>query len=177
MNNGDKEVYSLLQDIFKNIWEQQKYAELKNGLLITLHVAFIIMISRVYLYYSDLINDTNTSQIIFTFLIAIFTLHLFKIIQSFFPKTSNLESVKVDSDNNINIFYFGDICKLNSKSFLNIVNKKLNKNQENESYLKDLANQIVIISAITNYKYNSFKISIIRMYFVLISFFIYFITI
>ena len=178
MNAGTKEVYSLLQDIFKNIWEQQKYAELKNGLLITLHIAFIVMTSRVYLYYSDLINDSNTNQIIFTSLIAIFIFHLFIIVQSFFPNTSNTEKSKENIDNdNINIFYFGDIIKLNSQNFLKIAFKKLSKEHEPSSILEDLSNQIIILSEITTYKYNAFKQSVTRMYFVIILFFIYFICI
>lgn len=29
-----KLIYGVLQDIFKNVWEQQKYSEVKNGMLI-----------------------------------------------------------------------------------------------------------------------------------------------
>ena len=42
-----KLIYGVLQDIFKNIWEQQKYSEVKNGIILTLYIAILTILTRI----------------------------------------------------------------------------------------------------------------------------------
>lgn len=164
-----KLIYSVLQDIFKNIWEQQKYSEVKNGIILTLNIAILTILTRIP------INEDFICKVTFFILIALFIIHIFLILQSFFPKNKNKEDIKWTNDE-INIFYFGDIQKLNNFRYLDIVldKYKIDKKNLNINVLLNLSNQIIKLSEITLYKYTSFKNSIYRMYGLTILFFIYF---
>jgi len=170
-----KEVYSLLQDIFKNVWEQQKYSELKNGVLLTLNIAIFVVIIRAYLQISEKINANLFLKYTFLILMILCILHIVCIIQSFFPKDNNDEKPKWSQDD-INIFFFGDIQKLNKTNYLTVVLKKV-KIQDSEiedNVLLNLSNQIIKVSEVTQFKYDSFKNSVFRMYIMAGLFLIYF---
>jgi len=175
MNEETKNTYSLLQDIFKNVWEQQKYSEIKNGVLLTLNLAMFALISRVYFSATSSITSTPIVKILFFILIVFFVLHILWIIKSFFPKDSNKEDFK-RTDDEINIFFFGDIGKLPSSIYLELLLEKTQVEKANISkeFLLDLANQIVKLSEITQSKYTSFKASVTRMYWLGSFAFIYF---
>ena len=164
-----KLIYGVLEDIFKNIWEQQKYSEVKNGIILTLNIAILTILTRIP------INEDFICKVTFFILIVLFFIHIFLILQSFFPKNKNKENIKWTNDE-INIFFFGDIQKLNSTKYLDIVLDKYNikKNDLSIKILLDLSNQIVKLSEIAEYKYTSFKNSIYRMYGLTILFSIYF---
>ena len=164
-----KLIYGVLQDIFKNIWEQQKYSEVKNGIILTLNIAILTILTRIP------INEDFICKVTFFILIVLFFIHIFLILQSFFPKNKNKENIKWTNDE-INIFFFGDIQKLNSNKYLDILLDKynINKNDLSIKILLDLANQIVKLSEIVEYKYTSFKNCIYRMYVVTILFSLYF---
>lgn len=172
-NNSEKTklIYGLLQDVFKNIWEQQKYSEVKNSVVLTLNIAIFTILARIYFNISQDINCKN----IFFILMTLFIVHIFFILQSFFPKDKNKEDMKWTNDE-INIFFFGDIQKLNNTKYLDIILNKydINKNELNRTILLDLTNQIVKLSEIAQYKYISFKSSIYRMYGLAFLFFVYF---
>ncbi len=141
-----KLIYGVLQDIFKNIWEQQKYSEVKNGIILTLNIAILTILTRIP------INEDFICKVTFFILIVLFFIHIFLILQSFFPKNKNKENIKWTNDE-INIFFFGDIQKLNSTKYLNIVLDKYNikKNDLSINILLDLSNQIVKLSEIAEY--------------------------
>ena len=80
-----KLIYSVLQDIFKNIWEQQKYSEVKNGIILTLNIAILTILTRIP------INEDFICKVTFFILIVLFFIHIFLILQSFFPKNKNKE--------------------------------------------------------------------------------------
>lgn len=175
MTDDTQKVYDTLQDIFKNVWEQQKYSELKNGVLLTLNIAIFAVIARAYStsLSCEILNNIY-SKWIFYGLIILLALHIVIILQSYFPKDKNKEDIKWTNDQ-INIFFFGDICKLNSDRYLKIVLEKFqNKEEIEKDILLDLSNQIVKLSEITQSKYTSFKSSIYRMYFLGTAFLIYF---
>jgi hypothetical protein len=164
MDKNTKYVYDILQDIFKNVWEQQKYSELKNSILLTFNLAIFILIIKTNK--EIIINFKNDSMLVYIFFIlfVIFIIHIVLIIQSFFPKDKNYENIKY-SNKEINIFFFGDIQKVQSEQYLNIVLERFNiKEDINKDVLLNLSNQIIIISTITQFKYQSFKNSIYRMY-------------
>ena len=164
-----KLIYGVLQDIFKNIWEQQKYSEVKNGIILTLNIAILTILTRIP------INEDFICKVTFFILIVLFFIHIFLILQSFFSKDKNKENIKWTNDE-INIFFFGDIQKLNSTKYLDIVLDKYNikKNDLSIKILLDLSNQIVKLSEIVEYKYTSFKNSIYRMCGLTILFSLYF---
>ncbi len=164
-----KFIYGVLQDVFKNVWEQQKYSEVKNGIILTLNIAILTILTKIS------INQDFVCKVIFFILLVLFVTNIFLILQSFFPKNINKENIKWTNDQ-INIFFFGDIQKLNNTKYLDIVLDKynINKNDLNTNILLDLTNQIVKLSEIAQYKYTSFKNSIYRMYGLTILFSIYF---
>lgn len=175
MSDNTQKAYDILQDIFKNVWEQQKYAELKNGIILTLNIAILVVITRIYstTLSCEILNNVY-SKWAFYGLMMLFILHIVGILQSYFPKDTNQEACKCTNDE-INIFFFGDISTVNSDIYLRIVLKKLNSEIDIEKeILLDLSNQIVKLSEITQRKYTSFKSSIYRMYILGILFLIYF---
>jgi len=164
MDKETKDVYGVLQDIYKNVWEQQKYSEIKNSVLLTFNIAILILVSRLYFYISNTINSSLLYKVSFLILILILMVHIILIIQSFFPKVSNKEVLK-RTINDTNIFFFGDIQKLRSQDYLEIVLQRLDaKEEDNKPLLLDLSNQIVKLSEITQQKYSAFKYSVYRMY-------------
>lgn len=174
MSDNTKVIYGILQEIFKNVWEQQKYSEVKNGVLLTFNIAIFTIISRVYFNISELLSENIVCKSVFYILLIFFIIHIVLIIQSYFPKDKNIENMKCN-DEKINIFFFGDIQKLNSDKYLEIVVEKYKiKKDINKKPLLDLTNQIVKLSEITQYKYGSFKKSIYRMYVLTILFLLYF---
>lgn len=166
-----KLIYGMLQDIFKNVWEQQKYSEVKNGVMLTLNVAILTILSKF-----SIEQEEQICKVIYFILITLFIGHIFFIIQSFFPKDKKEEDKKWTNDE-INIFFYGDIQKLNNYKYLDMVLAKCNISEKDldKNLLLDLSNQIVKLSEITQSKYNAFKSSICRMYCLTILFFIYFI--
>lgn len=165
MYNTTDEIYKIMQDIFKNVWEQQKYAEAKNGILLTINIAVFALIIRTYFHITDLINGSSWTKCIFFILIILFIWHIFLILKSFFPKDSNKEDMRLSVEQ-INIFFFGDIQKLHSNKYLDLLLKKLNIDESkiDKNILLDLANQIVKLSEIAQAKYKSFKDAFFRMY-------------
>lgn len=165
MQDKTNEIYTKMQDIFKNVWEQQKYSEAKNGILLTLNIAVFALIIRAYFHIAALINSNNWIKFIFFILILLFIWHIFLILKSFFPKDSNKEDIKLSVEQ-VNIFFFGDIQKLQSNRYLDLLIDKLNIDESdiNKDILLDLANQIIKLSEIAQAKYKSFKDAFFRMY-------------
>lgn len=173
MDESSKKVYDLLQDVFKNIWEQQKYAELKNGVMLTLNIAIFAIIGRTYFSLNDTFNCEKAYNLIFIGLMFLFVIHILIIVLSYFPKDRNKEDFKWTNDD-INIFFYGDIRKLQSESYLKLLQEKVNISDDiNKPILLDLSNQLIILSEVTQKKYNAFKNSIYRL-FILISCFVIF---
>ena len=166
-----KLIYGVLQDVFKNAWDQQRYSEVKNGVMLTLNIAILTILLKFPVEQYSL-----CFKITFYLFIILFVLHIFLIIKSFYPNDKNKENSKWNNDD-INIFFYGDIQKINNNKYLNIVLNKytISENEINKNFLLDLSNQIVKISEITQLKYNAFKESIFRMYILSILFFIYYI--
>lgn len=175
MNKDTQVLYDTLQDIFKNVWEQQKYSELKNGVLLTFNLAILTIIARLYFQEKALINSCIWHKIVFFILFMGFLLHIISIIQSFFPKDSNKEVRKLRKEN-INIFFFGDIQKLQSNQYLELVldNYNFTIEDKDKPLLLNLSNQIVKLSEITQYKYSAFKNAVSRLYCLTFGFTVYF---
>lgn len=175
MTDETEKVYKILQDIMKNVWEQQKYAEVKNGVLLTLNIAIFAIVARIYFSVSATINNNLYTQWAFYILVVLLIIHIVCVMQSFFPKDKNKEDIKSTNDD-INIFFFGDIQKSNSSKYLELLVKKIGaeKSEISQDTLLDLANQIVKLSEIAQSKYRSFKFAIYRMYGLGFLFFIYF---
>ena len=167
-----------MQDIFKNVWEQQKYSEAKNGILLTLNIAVFALVIRAYFHIENSINKYGLVKSVFIILVILFIWHIYLILKSFFPKDSNKEDVKLSLDQ-VNIFFFGDIQKLQSNRYLDLLIEKLGANDSdiNKDILLDLANQIVKLSEIAQSKYDSFKDAFHRMYIIVFLYSIFFLYI
>lgn len=146
----DKEFEFLISN-FTNQMDQLKFAELKHGVLITLNGLILSTFAKVFI-------DQNIYYVIplaFVFLGIIFSMC------SFFP---NLKKM----GNGDNIFFFGDLAKIDFERFNTLINKK-------DEIKNSLINEVLFISKIINIKYNWFKYSFFSTFIGLLLFFILFI--
>ena len=144
--------YDLLQDIYKHIFEQLKYSELKNGIMLT----FLIGIFYFAASNSLIINDKVA---ILIFLLINIAITLF----SFYPNLSSFTLFnKKDKDSIKNIYFFESIKHYTHYEYLEILLKENDDldNKNNKIFL-DISSQIIILSNITSAKHFIYKISFI----------------
>ena len=88
---------------------------------------------------------------------------LFFVLQSFKPNLSNRENVSNKSNKNEqsiqpNIYFFEYLCKIKSSNLIQEIKNKIDCNDiSNTKQLKDLANQICVLSKITAQKHKCFN--------------------
>lgn len=148
---GTVSSYDILQDIYKHIFEQQKYAELKNGVMLT-------FLSGIFLAISLKLEIDSKSVVLF-FLAINIAITLF----SFYPNLSSFTfSNQKEKDPNSNIYFFESIKYYTKLDYLELVLKE-NKDEISKSnkILVDMSNQIVILSKIISNKYLIYKVSYI----------------
>lgn len=150
-----------LGQIFSNVNDWLKYAETKNGILLSLNGAGILGIF-------SMLKDVPEpfKSVLLWCLIPALCCSLFVSLISFLPITDRLFKKKYDlSDTkleNTNLFFYGDIRKLSVEVYLAFFYQSYQKD-EPEVYVKpelDLANQILNNSEITYKKLVLFKISV-----------------
>lgn len=150
-----------LNSIFINTNDWLKFAEAKNGIIITLNGAGIFGLI-------NLIGDEPVGLIQYKLLIILllFSMIVSLIIAllSFFPnlKISHLYSKKISV--NDNLVYYGHICKYPTEKYVialysNFENRNISY-AECPKYEKQLAEQIVINSRIAMKKYYLFDLSV-----------------
>ncbi len=168
-----KEIYSRILDIHKHIFEQLKFAETKNNILLVFIVAFIAMIVR-FLQSSN--NGNICIKMVMICILIILLYAAWELISSFKPILNNKEKkynflVRIynkyfnKTQNNsklCNIYFFKDLTKINSKELMEIVTRDLKDNIEkekiqNDKFINDLLNQICVLSLITLNKHKCFS--------------------
>ncbi|MBX2078836.1 hypothetical protein I9T54_04735 [Campylobacter peloridis] len=181
-----KEIYSRILDIHKHIFEQLKFAETKNNILLVFIVAFIVMGVR-FLQSSNSYTDI---RVLVIFMLIILLCAAFELLLSFKPVLNNKEKkynflVRIymyftKSKNNFNpcnIYFFKDLARINSKKLMEVIIRDLNDNTEkekiqNDKFINDLLNQICVLSLITLNKHKCFLNSFFYIALLFICFFI-----
>ncbi|EKT7749535.1 hypothetical protein CV473_02670 [Campylobacter jejuni subsp. jejuni] len=182
-----KEIYSRILDIHKHIFEQLKFAETKNNILLVFIAAFIAMTVR-FLQSSN--NDNIGIKVFMISMLIILLCAAFELLLSFKPILDNKEKeynflvrifkyfVKTQSSPNLcNIYFFKDLAKINSKELIEIIIRDLEDNTEkekiqNDKFINDLLNQICVLSLITLNKHKCFLNSLFYVVLLFICFFI-----
>jgi len=141
--------YTVLQDIFKNVFEHLKYAELKNGVFLSLQIGiFYFTINNLQIEYK-------------LWLVSLMIINIFITLFSFFPHLDNytfLYSKSTAKKNNI--FFFEDIKNFDEKSYMNTTLDILGEPEYKDSVLhQNISNQIITLSKITSNKFKLFKFS------------------
>ena len=139
--------YETLQDIYKHIFEQLKYAELKNGVLLTLQIGLLYFITRfIMIEYKVLF----LLLLIFNISITLF---------SFFPNLNSFTFSNLkDKDTINNLFFFESIRHYTKYEYLKLFTQD-NPSTQNTKILLDISEQIIVLSNITSKKHLLYKIS------------------
>jgi len=144
------DIKSELKYIFGNVNEWLKFAESKHAGLIVLNAGLVVGIISGYL---------NIQSCIFKpcLLLGIicFGLSIFLSIISLFPVTQNIFINRKDVTNP-NLYFFGHLANLNIDDFLQEI-KRVDNSYVEDKLDKDLINQILVNSRITQAKYTIFK--------------------
>jgi hypothetical protein len=117
-------------------------------------------------------------------IVVFYTLYIISIIftlASFFP-TSNISKYiikngrdkKIRSDDNL--LFWGHIYKYSRDEYKSKLEEKYKIKYDNQEYINDLIDQIIINSNITNTKFKFFKISVILAVIAIVQFTIFFIV-
>lgn len=141
--------YQLLQDIFKNNFEQLKFAELKNSILLTLQIGIFFLIAK----------EVKHEYILI--ILSFYAVNIFITSLSFFPHLSNITFLNnKQKDVSKNIFYFESTKNYKEIELLSLIEGQTGEtNLISDRILKHLSNQIIIIASITSKKYLIFKIT------------------
>jgi len=131
-----------LFEIYKEIQSQIKFSDTKTGLLLTSTGIMFVIIFDVYKHLGELgVSCTQQILILVSLFCNIGSLIIY--IVSIFPrKGSDIQT----------IFYWGKICSYKNDEYL----KKISELNESD-LVKDLSNQICIISEICDSKMSYFK--------------------
>lgn len=157
---NNKIIYDTMLDIHKHIFEQQKYAETKNNILLSIVLALLVVYVRFFLIIKDDILSSIFCFILFFIPLTPLIIALYFVLESFKPNLTNKEKPNegIKDSINENIYFFEYLCQITSDKLLKLVKNKINcKNISNSKQLQDLANQICVLSSIVARKHKSFN--------------------
>lgn len=155
---NNKLIYDSMLDIHKHIFEQQKYAETKNNILLTLSLAILAVYARLFFVAKDSLLDNVYFLILFFIPLIPLIMALIFVLQSFEPSFDNRENESNKQSIQPNIYFFKDICQIKSDDLIRMIKNKVDcKNISNMEQIKDLTNQICVLSKITTQKYKHFN--------------------
>jgi hypothetical protein len=165
-----------LQKIFTNVNEWLKFAEAKNFGLMTLNAGIIFGISQI-----TFSNESILIQLCYYMVIPFASISFLVSLISVFPILTKIDRKKnnngvmvdnstrnfinkfsnwIDKEGDIkNIHFYGYLCTLKVGDFENKFLNKINSTIAFSEYEKDLSEQILYNSRITNLKYQLFKIA------------------
>lgn len=182
-----KEIYSRILDIHKHVFEQLKFAETKNNILLVFVTTCVVM-GVGFLQSSN--NVYVDIRVLVIFMLIVLLCAAFELLLSFRPILNNKEKkynflvrmfnkyfVKTQNNSNpCNIYFFKDLARINSKELIEIIIKDLEDNAEkekiqNNKFINDILNQICILSLITLNKHKCFLNSLFYIMLLFICFF------
>ncbi|MCR9154388.1 MAG: DUF5706 domain-containing protein [Bacteroidetes bacterium] len=141
---------SELKYIFGNVNEWLKFSEAKHAGLIVLNSAIIIGVVSAY---SNISVFEKAPAIIS---LSVLGISIFLSLVAQFPITSNFLIREDSSNQNPNIYFFGDLSKISESDFISEF-KKSNTSFNATASDKNLINQILVNSKITASKFLIFK--------------------
>lgn len=156
MTFNDDEIRLLTVLRFANEW--LRYAEAKNGVLLTLNGAFLVGMHQIFQSYS--LN--NLANIYLWIATSFLTMSLIVTLASFYArtKTFGFNIPKKTSCISSNMLYFGHLANTNPDDLL----KSLTMNPDQHShpvYAKNISEQIIINSKIASRKFALFNFALI----------------
>lgn len=162
MNNKDLEFFLKEQLDRTDNW--LKYAEAKNGVLLTLSLACVTKFDK-YLK-SDLgIGILLVFLGMISVLVCMF---------SFFPNLNKTVKCKRKMSIDPNLIFYSDISFLTADEYINMLTKKYGlKSSISNVYCKDLASEIIVNSTIAVRKNFLFKIAFISLSISVVIFLVY----
>lgn len=129
-----------------------KYAEIKNGVLITFNAALIVGMHQI-MQSHDLVKGWLSVWLWITtsFLIASLLVSL----ASFYARTKPLLITisPTKTDGQLNSVFFAHLSQMSSSQVL----ERLHTGSEDDEYAKDLAEQIIIVSRLAHHKFSLFN--------------------
>ena len=157
---NNKIIYDTMLDIHKHIFEQQKYAETKNNILLSIVLALLVVYARFFLIIKDDILSSIFCLFLFFIPLLPLMIALYSVLESFEPNLINKEKENIEIKDSIdeNIYFFKYLCQITSNKLLEIIKDKIAcKEITNSKQLQDLANQICVLSGITARKHACFN--------------------
>lgn len=163
MGAGEQEVTDIvdqLEFVFKNTVDFLKFAEAKNGVLIGFCGAAIFGLIKVVL--DDHIKIGIAGTVYFYQLFVALTCALSLALMSFVPQTKiGWMFGRLSSANRNNVIFFGEIRNLSPDKYIDELAESIGlENYHPSKYESDMANQIVVNSAITYKKFNFFRFGV-----------------
>lgn len=157
----NKIVYDAALDLHKHIFEQLKFAETKINILLSINLAlFSFCVSFVV---SNGFKDQLIDLASLLFFIPL-GLALYFIFRALRPRIDNAEDIKKRCVQE-NLYYFQYLCSISSDEILRQIKEKTScATITNEAQIKDLSNQIHILSSIISNKHHNFIKSVRWLY-------------
>jgi hypothetical protein len=144
----------VISNIFENVNNWLKFAEVKNGTIIALNSALIFGLFQTLQKIE--IDNIALTIYIYSALASLFVSIIIAIL-SFVPKLSH-QYISFDKPKNSdNLLYFGDIAKYTEEQYIYKLSSKIN---EITNLDKEYINQIVVNSKITYIKYKQFELAV-----------------
>jgi hypothetical protein len=136
--------------MFQNVNEWLKFAEKKNGYLLTV----IAIEAGFFKSYSE-IPVTRISLIVALFICGASFFPTNRIVHWIYNQAHSSDAIKPDD----NLVFYGHISKYTPTNFIDRLEAKYGLRILKDKYLHDLAAQIVINAGIADLKYKYFKVS------------------
>lgn len=154
------ELKDILKETYKDVTEWLKFAEAKNGILLTVIGVFLFGLLRLLSSELEWILPLENTLLL---VILILSSNLIVVLISYFPMLNIMKKSKknmVHSERNL-IFY-KDIALFTKEEYIETLEKKYNikVTKQEEPFIKDQIDQIIALSQIAVQKYMFFRIGV-----------------
>ncbi|WP_338441259.1 Pycsar system effector family protein [Synechococcus elongatus IITB4] len=151
----NKDEIDLLDKILSSTNNWLKFAESKNGAIIAVICTVMFGVSKI------IIDSDKIPNVLLAYLVEFFAFSFLSLVislSSFIPKLKKPFWFTLEEKSNTdNPFYFADVCKYDSYSYLELLGII---HDDDDKIVKYMAEQVVINSRIAALKFNLFETSI-----------------
>lgn len=152
------EVKELLKDLYKDVGEWLKFAEAKNGILLTITGVLLFGLLRMLPSNNEWIKQLENTLLLSSFIL---TVSILIILSSYIPmlNTNKLQK-KIRQLRDLNLLYYKDIATFTKEEYVKELENRYNitLKTEEENLIKDQVEQIISLSKIALRKYIFFNI-------------------